>query len=125
MKEAELSSRIEGTIATANEVYQQQAGEQFEPEKSADIKEILNYRNALRMAGNDLAARRISLHLLRQMHGTLMQGVRGEDKKPGQFRKTQNWIGPPGCTIDEATYVPPSPLVLTDLLEDFEDFINT
>lgn len=129
MKEAELSSRIEGTIATANEVYQQQAGEQFEPEKNADIHEILNYRSTLRTAGEtigeNIGENRLSLHLLRQMHENLMQGVRGEDKNPGQFRNTQNWIGPRGCTIDEATYVPPAPIALSGLLEEFVEFANS
>jgi Fic family protein len=124
MKEAELSSRIEGTIATANEVYQQQAGEIFTPEKSADIQEILNYRSTLRTAGYLLGRNPISLHLLRQMHENLMQGVRGEDKNPGKFRNTQNWIGPRGCTIEQATYVPPAPYVLQDLLEQFIEFSN-
>lgn len=124
MKEAELSSRIEGTIATANEVYQQQAGEKFTPEKDADIHEILNYRSTLRNAGLILDENSLSLHLLRQMHENLMQGVRGEDKNPGQFRNTQNWIGPRGCTIDQATYVPPAPYVLQDLLEQFIEFVN-
>lgn len=125
MKEAELSSRIEGTIATANEVYQQQAGEKFEPGKDADIQEILNYRSTLRTAGQKLGERPLSLHLLRQMHENLMQGVRGQDKNPGQFRETQNWIGPRGCTIEEATYIPPSPVVLQELLEQFIDFANS
>lgn len=124
MKEAELSSRIEGTIATANEVYQQQAGEKFEPGKDADIHEILNYRSTLHAAGQMLGEDPLTLHLLRQMHGNLMQGVRGQDKNPGQFRETQNWIGPRGCTIEEATYVPPSPLILQELLEKFIDFAN-
>ena len=124
MKEAELSSRIEGTIATANEVYQQQAGEKFDPGKDADIQEILNYRSTLRTAGQILGDGHLSLHLLRQMHKNLMQGVRGQDKNPGQFRETQNWIGPRGCTIDEATYVPPPPLVLQELLEQFIGFSN-
>jgi len=124
MKEAELSSRIEGTIATANEVYQQQAGEKFESGKDADIQEILNYRSTLRVAGQILGAGPLSLHLLRQMHENLMQGVRGQDKNPGQFRETQNWIGPRGCTIDDATYVPPSPLLLQELLDQFIGFSN-
>jgi len=125
MKEAELSSRIEGTIATANEVYQQQAGEQFEPEKSADIKEILNYRSTLRTAGQIQAENPFSLYLLRQMHQNLMQGVRGADKNPGKFRETQNWIGSRGCTIEQATYVPPSPVILQELLEKFIEFVNS
>lgn len=124
MKEAELSSRIEGTIATANEVYQQQAGEEFEPEKVADIQEILNYRSTLRSAGQELSTRPVSLHIIRQMHEILMHGVRGQNKNPGKFRDTQNWIGPRGCTIEEATYVPPAPVVLNDLLEQYIDFIN-
>jgi len=124
MKEAELSSRIEGTIATANEVYQRQAGEKFEPEKAADIQEILNYRNTLRNAGRELRERPVSLHLIRQMHETLMDGVRGENKNPGKLRDTQNWIGSRDCTIKEATYVPPAPIVLNDLLENFTTFIN-
>ncbi len=124
MKEAELSSRIEGTIATANEVYQQQAGEEFTPEKSADIQEILNYRSTLRTAGNKLGTNPLTLYLLRQMHENLMYGVRGADKNPGKFRTTQNWIGPRGCTIEQATYVPPAPYVLGDLLEQFVGFAN-
>jgi len=124
MKEAELSSRIEGTIATANEVYQQQAGEIFEPEKNADIHEILNYRSTLRYAGGKIQEAPFSLYLLREMHGSLMQGVRGQDKNPGKFRTTQNWIGPRGCTVEEATYVPPAPLAMTDLLENFIEFSN-
>ena len=124
MKEAELSSRIEGTIATANEVYQQQAGEKFAPEKSADILEILNYRSTLRTAGQTLGKGPLSLHLLRQMHANLMQGVRSADKNPGSFRTTQNWIGPRDCTIEQATYIPPSHIVLQDLLEQFVAFAN-
>jgi len=124
MKEAELSSRIEGTIATANEVYQQQAGEKFEPGKDADIHEILNYRSTLRNAGQSIGSGALSLHLLRQMHENLMQGVRGQDKNPGQFRQTQNWIGLRGCPIEEATYVPPPPLMLQELLEQFVAFAN-
>ena len=124
MKEAELSSRIEGTIATANEVYQRQAGEEFEPEKAADIQEISNYRHTLRVAGGILEGRPFSLHLLRQMHDTLMEGVRGENKNPGSFRTTQNWIGAKGCTIEEASYVPPPPAALNDLHENFIEIIN-
>ncbi len=124
MKEAELSSRIEGTIATANEVYQQQAGEKFAPDKDADIQEILNYRSTLRYAGSRTKETPFSLHLLRQMHANLMQGVRGQDKNSGNFRNTQNWIGPRGCSLNEATYVPPSPLFVNDLLEQLVKYAN-
>jgi Fic family protein len=124
MKEAELSSRIEGTIATANEVYQRQAGEEFEPEKAADIREIMNYRHTLRQSGEVIKEQSFTLPLIRQMHEILMQGVRGARKNPGKFRDTQNWIGKKGCTITEATYVPPSPLRLNDLLQSFIEFVN-
>lgn len=124
MKEAELSSRIEGTIATAKEVYQQEAGEEFEPDKAADIQEIINYRHTLRTAGDAIKEKPISLQLIRRMHETLMWGVRGQDKNPGRFRTTQNWIGPKGCKLEEANYVPPPPAIITELLEGFAAFVN-
>lgn len=124
MKEAELSSRIEGTIATANEVYRHQAGEKFEGEKAEDIFEILNYRNTLRGSSEAIHDQPITQSLLRQMHATLMNGVRGQDKNPGEFRNTQNWIGPRGCSINEATYVPPPPIFLNDLLERLIEYCN-
>ena len=100
------------------------AGEEFKLGKYADIQEILNYRNTLRTAGQELGAGPLSLHLLRQMHENLMQGAGGQDKNPGQFRGAQNWIGPRGCTINKATYVPPPPVVLQELLEQFIDSSN-
>jgi len=124
MKEAELSSRIEGTIATANEVYQREAGEEFGPEKAADIQEILNYRQTLRIAADVIHEQPFSLHLIRQMHETLMAGVRGEDKNPGKIRVTQNWIGPRGCSMEDATYVPPPPVILEELLDSFFQYVN-
>jgi Fic family protein len=125
MKEAELSSRIEGTVATANEVYQREAGEEFEPEKTADIYEILNYRETLRLAEEEIKGREISQHLIRQMHEILMRGVRGEKKNPGRFRLTQNWIGPKNSPIEQASYVPPPPTSLPELMEGFSAFINS
>lgn len=124
MKEAELSSKIEGTVATANEVYQQQAGKEFEPEKKEDIFEILNYRNTLREAEAVIKSQPITLHLIRQMHATLMKGVRGKNKNPGKFRTTQNWIGPRGCKREQATYVPPPPIMLDELLGSFVSYTN-
>ena len=125
MKEAELSSRIEGTIATANEVYEQQAGAEFLPEKQADIEEILNYRQTLALAARMTAERAISAHLIRSMHADLMKGVRGQNKNPGKFRATQNWIGPKGCTMKEATYVPPRPVKLQDHMQNLTAFMQT
>lgn len=124
MKEAEFSSRIEGTMATANEVYQREAGRVFGPERDADIVEVLNYRRTLGLASEQIEAGSISLHLIRQMHGILMQGVRGDQFKSGAFRRTQNWIGPKGCAIEEAKYVPPPPERLADHLEQLEAYLT-
>jgi len=122
-QEAVLSSKIEGTQATVDEVLEYEAGIEFDPEKVHDIQEIVNYRKALTLAKEVLAERPLSLSLVRQMHQTLMNSVRGEDKAPGQFRIHQNWIGLMGCTIEEATFVPPSPLQLPDHLEAFERYL--
>lgn len=122
--EAEQSSRIEGTVATANEVFEAEAGAEFGPEKRADIEEILNYRHTLRLATTATRDQPISLQLIRTMHEELMKGVRGQDKSPGRFRSAQNWIGPKGCALEAATYVPPSPLRLNDHLQEFESFIQ-
>lgn len=123
-QEAVLSSKIEGTQATVDEVLEYEAGVDFDPEKVADIQEIVNYRAALALGKEAVAAARpINLSLLLQLHATLMNSVRGADKTPGEFRKTQNWIGAPGCTIEQATFVPPAPLQLPDHLEAFEQYL--
>lgn len=122
-QEAVLSSKIEGTQATVDEVLEYEAGMEFDPEKVHDIQEIVNYRTALSSAKEALEQRSLSLSLLRQMHGVLMNSVRGADKTPGQFRVTQNWIGVGNCPIEQATYVPPSPLQLLDHLEAFERYL--
>ncbi len=122
-QEAVLSSKIEGTQATVDEVLEYEAGMEFDPEKVHDIQEIVNYRTALSLAKAALEQRPLSLSLLRQMHGVLMNSVRGADKTPGQFRVTQNWIGVGNCPIEQATYVPPSPLQLLDHLEAFERYL--
>lgn len=116
-EEAVLSSKIEGTQATIDEVLEQEAGLLKEGEKYQDIQEIVNYRAALLAARSHLNHSPISLFLIRQMHERLLDSVRGQDKDPGQFRKDQNWIGRPGTPLEEATYVPPSPLQLQDNLE--------
>ncbi len=122
-QEAVLSSKIEGTQATVDEVLEYEAGIEFDPEKVNDIQEIVNYRTALTLAKETLTQRPLSLGLLRQMHGTLMNSVRGEEKTPGKFRVHQNWIGWAGSKIGEATFVPPSPLQLQDHLEAFERYL--
>ena len=122
-QEAVLSSRIEGTQATIEEVLEHEAGETYDSEKQADIKEILNYRQALILASESLVDRPIRLSLVLQIHGLLMDSVRGKNKSPGEFRKDQNWIGAYGCTIEEATFVPPGPLQLHDHLQAWETYL--
>ena len=87
-------------------------------------RKIVNYRTALTLARETLEARPLSLSLLRQLHTLLMNSVRGQNKSPGEFRKDQNWIGPPGCTQKEATFVPPSPLQLLDHLQAWEKYVR-
>ena len=122
-REAVLSSRIEGTQATVDEVLEYEAGIEFEGAKVQDIQEIVNYRKALSLATEALADRPLTVSLIRSMHRVLMDSVRGADKSPGQFRVDQNWLGPEGCAIDQATFVPPSPLQLLDHLEAFERYL--
>jgi len=107
-QEAVLSSRIEGTNVTIGEVLEIEAGAKggVDQHKLDDAEEVLNYREALSFASNALQERPLSLHLLREAHTLLLQGVRGLDKNPGTFRGEQNWIGPQGCTIEEASFVP-------------------
>jgi Fic family protein len=98
-------------------------GEQFDEAKHADVEEVLNYRRALRMAGDMPADRPITLQLIRQLHQVLMDGVRGQDKEPGSFRVAQNWVGAKGCSIERAKFVPPSPIVVMEHLERWESYI--
>lgn len=122
-REAVLSSKIEGTQATVDEVLEFEAGMDFDPEKTKDIQEIVNYRKTLTLATEEVAHRPISLGLLRQMHTVLMDSVRGANKTPGEFRREQNWIGYDGCSMEQASFVPPSPLQLLDHLQSWETYL--
>jgi Fic family protein len=122
-QEAVLSSRIEGTQATLQEVLRFEADEVTPPEKRNDIQEVLNYRRAMFLAEDVLRDRPITLTLIRGIHRELMASVRGRDKAPGAFRTEQNWIGSQGCTMAQARYVPPSPLEMRDALDNFESYL--
>jgi len=124
-QEAVLSSKIEGTRVTLGEVLKHEAG-QDPPEESKrqDIHEIMNYRKALREAEAALKSRPFSLNLLKRLHETLLDSVRGRNKSRGRFRTTQNFIGPPGSTIDQALFVPPEPGHLPDLLDNWEKYYH-
>lgn len=108
IQEAVLSSTIEGTNVTLSEVLEIEAGMKVNVDQPRrdDAEEIMNYRKALIFATKTLQDRPFSHHLLRETHALLMQGVRGRDKTPGAFRTEQNWIGPKGCPIENATFVP-------------------
>lgn len=122
-QEAVLSSRIEGTQATMGEVLEFEAGgEVVSPERRADIQEVLNYRAAMREAEGLLATLPLSQRVVRAAHKVLLGGVRGEDKQPGEYRRVQNWIGPEGCTIEEARFVPISADRLPDGMAAWERY---
>lgn len=122
-QEAVLSSKIEGTQATLDEVLEHEAGIVKDEEKVKDIQEISNYRKALINAAEEVSERPLSLYLIRQMHRILLDSVRGREKTPGEFRKDQNWIANPGTPIEQAIYVPPNPMVMNDCLQEWEDYI--
>lgn len=124
VNEAVLSSRIEGTQATLDEVLEYDAGLVTPEGRLGDIEEVSNYRVAVQMAEAALAERPLSLSLIKSVHQRLMQGVRGRDKTPGAFRTDQNWIGRPGDPIDKARFVPPNPLVLPQALEAWAAYLN-
>jgi Fic family protein len=125
-REAEKSSRIEGTQATLREVLEFEAGEdREEPERTADIQEIINYRFALSEAIKALNTLPLSQRLIKEIHQQLMQGVRGRNSNPGNYRKTQNWIGPEGCTEAQARYIPSVAQDLPDNMYAWEKYMNT
>lgn len=124
VNEAVLSSRIEGTQATLDEVLAFDAGLTPDSARLNDIEEIANYRVALQIAEQALDERPITLSLIRQVHQRLLQGVRGRDKTPGAFRTDQNWIGRAGDPIERARFIPPSPLALTQALENWQAFLS-
>lgn len=121
LREAVSSTRIEGTRTTIGEVLDVTAAG---GSLGADVEEVVNYVKAMRWRGDRLDDLPISARLLREMHRRLMAGVRGRDLAPGEFRTSQNWIGPPGSTIESAHFVPPPPSELPELLADWERFAH-
>jgi Fic family protein len=126
-QEAVLSSQIEGTQATIEEVLAFEGADQkpAEPQKEGDIKEILNYRRAMNYAVEELKNRPINLNLINKVHYILLEDVRGKDKARGQFRKIQNWIGAPGTQMEKAKYIPPKPENVPDSMSNLEKYIHS
>ena len=125
-QEAVLSSRIEGTQATLEEVLEFEADpkRRVEPSKAADIQEIINYRQAMQFAVEQLRKRPLCLNLIKELHAILLNSVRGANKARGEFRRIQNWIGPQGCSMEEATFIPPSPDILPQALDNWEKYLH-
>lgn len=128
-QEAVLSSRIEGTQATLGEVLEFEASDGDADEgsaKYADIFEVLNYRRALSEAERLMAdGIPLSQRLIKRAHEVLMAGVRGRNKAPGEYRKIPNWIGPHGCSMDDARFVPCSAAELPDCMDAWEKYIHS
>ena len=124
-REAVLSSRIEGTQATMSEVLEFEAGQEAEsPERRDDIHEVLNYRAALQEAERMLQELPICQRVIREAHRILLAGVRGKGMSPGDYRRVPNWIGPPGCTVEQATFVPIGAERLADAMSAWERYVH-
>ena len=122
-QEAVLSSRIEGTQATLGEVMIAEAAAPYHA-GADDVEEVGNYVTALEYGLRRLDALPLSLRLVRELHERLMRGVRGDIAAPGEFRRTQNWIGRPGCTLNDASFVPPPPAELMSCLGAWEGYLH-
>ncbi|MBL0190526.1 MAG: Fic family protein [Saprospiraceae bacterium] len=119
-KEAVVSSRIEGTQTNMDEALLDEY--EIAPERKNDWIEVNNYINALNTAIEELKNLPISSRLLKQTHKILLQSVRGENKLPGEYRSSQNWIG--GNSLIDAVFIPPHPEMVNELMSDLENFIH-
>lgn len=124
-REAVLSSRIEGTRATLAELYTYESAQLSFLESHDDVREVHNYVAALDYGLERLKRFPMSLRFIREIHAKLMQDVRGGNLTPGEYRRTQNWIGAAGSTLATATYVPPPVDEMSLALSDLEKFIHT
>ena len=124
-KEALLSSQIEGIESTLDEVIRFEEGDEpAEGKRLHDTAEVVNYVRALDYGIRRLAELPLSLRLIREIHTELMHGVRGENKAPGEFRVTQNWIGAKGANLSTASFVPPPVPDMNAALDNFEKFLH-
>lgn len=122
-KEAVLSSQIEGTQSSLQNLLAAEA-QLFDPDTPKDVNEVANYVRAMNHGLARLAELPVCARLIREIHAELMQGVRGGRLQPGELRTTQNWIGPAGCALATATFVPPPPHEVPQALSDLERFLH-
>jgi Fic family protein len=122
-KEAVLSSQIEGTQASLDDLLEFEAGA-ASTEMPGDVAEAVNYVAAMNSGLQLVKELPLSLRLIRQIHKRLLEGVRGAEKEPGEFRRSQNWVGPRGTSLTEAKYVPPAIDDMKRALGDLEDFLH-
>lgn len=121
LREAIASTTIEGTQASLAEIFEQgAAGDR----PNADVEEVLAYVDAMEWAVTEAPRLPLSIRMLLETHRRLLSGVRGADRRPGEFRVTQNWIGAPGSTLETASFVPPPPDAMVAALADWERFAN-
>ncbi|EFL50926.1 filamentation induced by cAMP protein Fic [Solidesulfovibrio fructosivorans JJ]] len=128
-QEAVLSSRIEGTQADLADLYGYEAGQLLLPgvrprKQASDVREVFNYVQAMEYGLERLETLPLSQRLIREVHARLMDGVRGDTATPGEFRRSQNWIGPPGCLLAQASYVPPPVPEMAEALDALEKYLH-
>jgi cell filamentation protein, protein adenylyltransferase len=122
-REAVLSSQIEGTQSSLQNLLAAEA-KLNDPDAPADVSEVINYVRAMNHGLARLSELPVSIRLIREIHTELMRGVRGGRLAPGELRTSQNWIGPGGCSLREATFVPPPPHEVPNALSDLERFLH-
>jgi Fic family protein len=122
-KEAVLSSQIEGTQSSLEDVLEAEAAIS-DPDRPRDVGEVINYIRAMNLGLQRLEDLPVSVRLIRDIHAELMRGVRGGQKMPGDLRRSQNWIGPAGSTISDAVFVPPPPHEVPAAMSDLEKFLH-
>jgi Fic family protein len=123
-KEAVLSSQIEGTQSSLEDVLAAEA-KILAPDRPKDVDEVVNYVRAMNHGLSRLAELPVSVRLIREIHAELLQGVRGSHRAAGELRTSQNWIGPGGCTLHEAIFIPPPPHEVSQKLAELEKFLHT
>ena len=121
--EAVLSSQIEGTQSTLEDVLQFEIDAKGH-DRPKDVEEVINYIHAMNYGLERLKDLPLSLRLIREIHAKLLEGVRGGERTPGEFRQSQNWIGPAGCTLATASFIPPPVYEMHQALDNFEKFLH-